>query len=68
MHQPVESPPSAAEKRDAFENFYSGWSAFMQDRPDVPPGERTPKEKDLFHQGHAAAALAAERFKAGKDG
>lgn len=31
MHQAATAAPSRAEKRDAFEDFYAGWDAFMQD-------------------------------------
>ena len=65
MNTHLQGGEARAEKRHAFEKWYAGWDAFMQDRPDTLPADAgwPPADRDLFHQGHAAATLAAERFR-----
>ena len=67
MHQHVEAPPTKEEKREAFDAWYAGWDAFMRDRSPRIPEEAgwRPECARRFHEGHGAAAAAAERFRAG---
>ena len=56
--------PTKADKTHRFACYYRGWSDAMACGPAEPPGPWSAADRDLYHQGHAAAALAAERFRA----
>lgn len=53
------------DKRRRFAKFGKGWDDFMRGREANPPASWDEEERGLYHNGHAAAALAAERFRTG---
>ena len=64
MHQEIEPPKtrSQSEKEHAFNCYYRGWRDFMEGRPNVAPGAWAFHERDLYGQGHQAAARRRQGF------